>query len=126
MSGIYEAVPASPEEVKAFAESLTSAYLHCRVWGHDPEPHNVVLVRDIEGHPTAAYDASLLCGHGCGVRWRVLVASDGEVLKRSLDYTDAPGYLCEVGRIDKDGRKVLRKKFFVGATKGQRRPRRRS
>lgn len=117
MSGIYQSVPASIEEVKAFASKLTEAYLHCRVWGHDPEPVNITIAKHIEGAPRAHWDATLLCGHGCGVRWRALVSQDGEVLKRSLDYSEAPGYLCESGRINKEGKMVLRKKFFVGATK---------
>lgn len=118
MSGIYDSVPATPEEVAAFAGQLTEAYLHCRVWGHDPTPNNIVVAKDVEGQPRAHWDAKLICTHGCGVRWKVLASSDGEVLSRRLDYTDAPGYISEYGRIDAEGRKVLRKTFFTNATKG--------
>lgn len=120
MSGIYEKIPATQDEVKAFASTLTPQYLHCRVWGHDPEPQNIVLTKNIEGHPTAHWDTTLICAHDCGVRWRVLVSGEGEVLKRALDYTEAPGYLCESGRINREGKMVLRKTFFVGATKRKR------
>lgn len=119
MAGIYgTSVPASVEEVEQFGKGLTSAHLHCRVWGHDPVPHNVVVAKDIEGVPRAHWDATLICSHGCGVRWTALVSVDGEMLRRRLDYSGAPGYISETGRIDAEGKKVLRKQFFVGATKG--------
>ena len=120
MSGMYESIPASPDDVETFGKTLTQAYLHCRVWGHDPAPHNVVVAKNIEGVLGAHWDAALICTHGCGVKWRVLASSDGEVLRRRLDYSGAPGYISEVGRIDAEGKKVLRKQFFTGATKRKR------
>lgn len=114
---IYERIPASPEEVEAFGKGLTEAYLHCRVWGHDPQPHNIVVAKDVEGVPNAYWDADLICSHGCGVRWRVLVGRDGELLRRRLDYKGAPGYLSDTGWIDREGKKVLRSQFFTGRTK---------
>lgn len=112
-SGIHESIPATPEEVEVFADTLTEAYLHCRVWGHDPDPGTFSLAKDVVGKPDAFWDIPLLCTHGCGVRWRVLATFDGEVLRRSLDYSGAPGYICESGRIDKTGKMVLRKTYFI-------------
>lgn len=118
MATMYESIPATPEEVEAFAKTLTEAHLHCRVWGHDPMPHNIVLARNVEGVPRGSHwDAQMICSHGCGVRWRVLASRDGEVLRRHLDYSDAEGYLSSNGRIDKKGRQILRRTYFVGATK---------
>lgn len=124
MSGIYERIPAAPEEVEAFASSLSEAYLHCRVWGHDPEPHTVVLAKGVEGFPHAYWEALLRCSHGCGVLWQVLVGRDGEVLRRKLDYSGAPGYLSPHGWINSKGRAVIRTRYFVGATGGKK-PRKR-
>lgn len=112
MSGLYERIVATPEEVEAFGRSLTPAHLHCRTWGHDPMPQNIVIAKDVEGVPGAHWDATLICSHGCGVRWTVLASRDGEVLRRRIDYAHAEGYLSESGRIDAEGRKVLRKQFF--------------
>src|SRR4051812_2559655 len=106
--GIYESVPASPQEVEAFGASLTREYLHCRVWGHDPEPHNTVLVTDDEVQG-AFWHAQARCSHGCGVKWNIWATAEGDVVRRSLDYEDAEGYLSPDGRIDATGRSVLRK-----------------
>lgn len=114
MSTIYERIPASPEEVEIYAGEIPAAYLYCRVWHHDPEPHNMVLAKGVKKHPTAVWDAQLRCSHGCGVRWVVLVDGDGEVLMRRLDYSGAPDYVLKgKGRIDKNGNQILRKTFFV-------------
>lgn len=110
---VYGSIPASPEEAEAFAGQLTEAYLHCRVWGHDPFPQNIRVARDVEGVPNAHWDADMGCTHGCGVRWKMLVSIDGELLRRRLDYSEAPGYISEYGRIDANGKKVLRKTFFA-------------
>ena len=126
MSGPFGSVPASPEEVEAFATTLTDSYLHCRVWGHDPMPHNVVVAKDVEGVPRAHWDATLICSHGCGVRWTALVSVDGEMLRRRLDYSGAPGYISETGRIDAEGKKILRRTYFVGATKVSRKRRKKA
>lgn len=114
MSGIYERIPASPEDVEQYAGEIPPEYLHCRVWHHDPEPHNIVLARGVEKHPTAVWEATLRCSHGCGCRWIVLVDGAGQVLKRSIDYSEAPGYVLEgKGRINKEGNQILRREFFV-------------
>lgn len=109
-------LPALPEEVEAFAATLTDQHLYCRVWGHDPEPHNIVVAKDTEGVPGAFWDAFMRCSHGCGVRWRMLASQDGEVLRRRLDYSEAKDYLSTVGRIDAGGRQILRRRYLVGAT----------
>lgn len=125
MTTIYERIPASPEDVEQFAGEIPEAYLHCRVWHHDPEPHNITLARGVEKHPTAVWDATLRCSHGCGVQWRVLVDGEGFVLERRIDYANAPGYVMEgKGRIDKRGNQILRRTYFVskvGTKKGRRR-----
>jgi hypothetical protein len=124
MSTIYDRIPASPEEVEQYAGSIPPEYLYCRVWHHSPEPHNVVLTKGTGKHKTAFYSASLRCRNGCGVVWAVLVDRDGKVLKRSLDYHDAPGYVLDgKGRIDKNGNQILRKTFFVSKTTKSRRGR---
>lgn len=123
MSGISGRIPATKEEVEVFASSLTPQYLYCRVWGHDAAPQTPLIAKNIEKYPKAYWDVLLLCTHDCGVRWRALVGGDGELLDRKLDYSEAPGYLCEFGRINRDGKMVLRKTFFVDATKRKRRKR---
>lgn len=52
----------------------------------------------------------------------VLVSADGEVLKRTLSYDDAPDYLSTVGRIDKSGKQIIRRQFMTRATRGKRKP----
>lgn len=113
MSSIYERIPATPEEVEQYAGEIPKEYLHCRVWHHSPEPHNIVLAKGVTKHPTAVWDASLMCSHGCGVRWKVLVDGAGQVLMRRLDYSGAPDYVLKgKGRIDKNGNQILRREFF--------------
>lgn len=116
MTGMYDSIPATPDEVRVFAQDISDAYLHCRVWGHDPTPHNINVAKDIEGVKGAHWDATLRCSHDCGVRWRVLASNDGTVLRRRLDYSAAPDYISPTGRIDAEGRKVLRQQFFVRRT----------
>lgn len=113
MAGIYESIPAAPEEVEAFAEELTKAHLRCRVWGHDPIPQGLLQVKDVKNHPTAVHEASMRCSHRCGVRWLMLLNADFDILARRLDYSGAPGYLSEHGRIDHKGRSILRKHYFI-------------
>lgn len=111
---IAQHIPASPDEVEGFANTLTPAYLHCRVWGHDATPRNIVVAKHTEGVPNAQWDASLVCSHGCGVRWRVLASLNGEVLRRRPDYSEAPEYLSKVGRINREGRQILTRRYFEG------------
>lgn len=114
MSTIYERIPASPEDVEQYAGEVPPEYLYCRVWHHDPEPHNIVLAKGVEKHPTAVWDATLRCSHGCGIRWRLLVDGSGEVLQRKYDDSNAPDYVLKgKGRIDKNGKQILRRTFFV-------------
>lgn len=114
MTGIYESIPATPEEVESFGATLTDAYLHCRVWGHDPDPQgNTRLATDSDGVTGAYWVVSPSCTHGCGVRWNIFATADGDVVRRALDYSDAPDYLSNTGRIDAQGRSVLRKEFFM-------------
>lgn len=124
MAGIYEAIPASLDEVEAFAESLTPEYLYCRVWHHDPAPNGLSLATDEERaqrqkYAGAFWSGGLVCTHGCGVRWRILANSEGEILMRKLDYSDAPGYVMEgKGRINAQGNQVLRKTYFMRSVGG--------
>lgn len=113
-------LPPSEKEVEVFAKSLRPEHLHCRTWGHDPQPHNIRVAKNIEGHPDAYWDVDLLCSHGCGVKWSVLAAKDGGIIRRTITYTEAPGYLSDIGRIDKDGRRVIRRAFLVGHSKRSR------
>lgn len=116
MSGIYESIPAAPEEVEVFGAGLTEAHLHCRVWGHDPDPQgNVRLATDDDGVPGAYWVANPGCTHGCGVRWLIYADAEGWRIKRTLDYSAAPDYLSEHGRIDKQGRAILTREYFVRA-----------
>jgi hypothetical protein len=116
MPGIYESIPAAPEEVEAFAETLTKAYLRCRVWGHDRIPNGQPIeVKDVEHHPTAFYEASLRCSHRCGVKWKMLLTAEYDIVTPpQLDYKGAPGYLSTDGRIDRKGKAILRKHYFLG------------
>ena len=121
MSGIYERIPASPEDVETYAGEIPEQYLYCRVWHHDPVPHDIRLVtakdRDPK-HPTATWVAHLRCSHLCGVKWKVLVDSDGAVLSRRVDYSESDGYVLKgKGRIDKHGNQILRQTYF-----GQKKP----
>lgn len=117
MSGMFTSIPASDKDVEFFAKHLTDAYIHCRTWGHDAEPHSIKV-----GPRGVYWDAKLRCAHGCGVKWVVLVAADGEMLKRTLSYDDAPDYLSPVGRIDKNGKQIIRRQFMTRATRGKRKP----
>lgn len=114
MSGIYEKIAASPEDVEQYAGEIPPEYLYCRVWHHDPAPHNVVLAKDETKHPTAVWEARLRCSHGCGIQWKVLVDAAGEVLQRKYDDSGAPDYVLKgKGRIDKHGKQILRREFFM-------------
>lgn len=122
MSGIFQSIPASAEEVQAFGSQLTSAYLHCRVWGHDPDPQGntrLCSADERDEHPGAYFWINPSCTHGCGVRWIILANAEGDLIRRALDYSDAPGYLSPTGRIDATGRSVLRKEYLVRATGGK-------
>jgi hypothetical protein len=109
MPGIYESVPATPEEAEVFAKELKASHLRCRTWGHDPIPYDVSYVRDVVGHPSAVVEALMRCSHKCGVMWVLLLNADFEVLRRSLDYSRAEGYLSTSGRINHDGKSKIRK-----------------
>jgi hypothetical protein len=82
-------------EVETFADGLSKQYLLCRTYGHSWQPHRAGRVRDVSGHPTAAWEQTLRC------KCRV---------KRTHDYRDAPGYLTEgIGRITGHSKAALRK-----------------
>lgn len=63
MSGMFTSIPATAKDVEFFAKHLTDAYIHCRTWGHDPEPHSIKV-----GPRGVYWDAKLRCAHGCGVK----------------------------------------------------------
>lgn len=114
MAGIYERIPASPEDVEQYAGEVPPEYLYCRVWHHDPEPHRPVLAKGEKKHTTAFWEVQLRCSHGCGIKWKVLVDAEGQVLQRKYDDSDAPGYvMVGKGRIDKRGNQILRREFFL-------------
>lgn len=95
-------------EVETFADGLSKQYLLCRTYGHSWQPHRAGRVRDVSGHPTAAWEQTLRCK--CRVKRTMLLNSEFDIVVSRHDYRDAPGYLTEgIGRITGHSKAALRK-----------------
>lgn len=93
------AAPASLSQVEDFAATMKSSFLQCRDLGHAWKPYSAGSHRD------GGFERKHRCRSCGGFRTQRLSAM-GRIISNSYDHPD--GYLSPIGRIDGDGRGLLR------------------
>lgn len=109
---------ADPEDVAAHAQSWTAGQLDCRVTGnHAWDRKRTFLVRSSPGVLTIRQR----CSRGCRVEREATMNDHGYLTSPwKPDYSGAPNYLLRsddgkpVGRIDRDGKAQLRRRWISG------------